>query len=140
MSTVFIIIGGLVVVFLVLIVFSYFKMKNTPNVTNSENVKVLGPKNIDFQIKQGLVLVDYWAAWCAPCKMMAPVLNEIADENIGKITVGKVNVEQYQQLAQKYKIKNLPTLVLFNKGKEVHRMIGFKNKKALMNEIKPFLN
>jgi thioredoxin 1 len=139
MSTVFMIIGGLVVVFLVLIVYSYFKMKNTPNVSNSENVKVLSPKNIGFQIKQGLVLVDYWASWCAPCKMMAPVLNEIADENTGKLTVGKVNVEQYQQLAQKYKIKNLPTLVLFDRGKEVHRMIGFKNKKALMNEIKPFM-
>lgn len=140
MSTLFIIIGGLVVVFLGLIIYSYFKMKNTPEVSNSENIKVLTPKNIGFQIKQGIVLIDYWASWCAPCKMMAPVLNEIADEHSDKLTVGKVNVEQYQQLAQKYKIRNLPTLVLFDRGKEVHRIIGFKNKKALMNEIAPFLN
>ncbi|PKP08124.1 MAG: thioredoxin [Bacteroidetes bacterium HGW-Bacteroidetes-4] len=140
MNIVFIIIGALVVVFLGMIVYSYYKMKNTPDVKNSEQIKILTPKNIGFQMKQGTILIDYWAAWCAPCKMMAPVLNEIAEEQNGRLTVGKVNVEQYQQLASKYKIKNLPTLVLFQKGKEVHRIIGFKNKRTLMKEIEPFLN
>ncbi|HAM97326.1 MAG TPA: thioredoxin [Marinilabiliales bacterium] len=100
----------------------------------------MNPKNIDFQLKNGYVLVDFWASWCAPCKMMAPELNELAEDTSLKLTVAKVNVEQYQQLANKYKIKNLPTLVLFHKGKEVHRLIGFKNKKAIVKEIQSFLS
>jgi|SRR3989339_1116623 thioredoxin 1 len=134
------IIGALVLAFLVLLVYSYFKMKNIPEVKKSEKIKIMNPKNIDFQLKNGYVLVDFWASWCAPCKMMAPELNELAEDTSLKLTVAKVNVEQYQQLANKYKIKNLPTLVLFHKGKEVHRLIGFKNKKAIVKEIQSFLS
>lgn len=129
------IIIGLVVAFLGLLVFSYYKMKNTPEVKRSEKIKILNPKNMDANLKNNVVLVDFWASWCAPCKMMAPVLNEIAEDDKTSFTVAKVNVEQYQQLATKYKVKNLPTLVLFKNGKEVQRLVGFKNKKAILKEI-----
>jgi len=135
MSTFLIIIIGLVVAFFGLMVFSYYRMKNTPEVKKSEKIKILNPKNIDVNLKNKIVLVDFWASWCGPCKMMAPVLNEIAEDDKTSFTVAKVNVEQYQQLAAKYKVKNLPTLVLFKNGKEVQRLIGFKNKKAILKEI-----
>ncbi|MFA6404274.1 MAG: thioredoxin [Salinivirgaceae bacterium] len=135
MSTFLLIIIGLVVAFLGLLVFSYYKMKNTPEVKRSEKIKILNPKNMDANLKNNVVLVDFWASWCAPCKMMAPVLNEIAEDDKTSFTVAKVNVEQYQQLATKYKVKNLPTLVLFKNGKEVQRLVGFKNKKAILKEI-----
>lgn len=140
MSIFIIIVGVLVVAFLGLLVYSYFKMKNMPDVKKSEKIKILNPKNIDAHIKSGWIIIDFWASWCAPCKMMAPELNELAEDDTLKLTVAKVNVEQYQQLASKYKIKNLPTLVLFNKGKEVHRLVGFKTKKAIIKEIQGFMN
>jgi thioredoxin 1 len=135
MSTFLFIIIGLVVAFIGLLVFSYFKMKNTPEVKRSEKIKILNPKNIDVSLKNRVVLVDFWASWCAPCKMMAPVLNEIAEDDKTSFTVAKVNVEQYQQLAAKYKVRNLPTLVLFRNGKEVQRLVGFKNKNTLLKEL-----
>jgi thioredoxin 1 len=135
MSTFLIIIVVLVVAFFGLLIYSYFKMKNTPEVKRSEKIKILNPKNIDANLKNKVVLVDFWASWCAPCKMMAPVLNEIAEDDKTSFTVAKVNVEQYQQLAAKYKVKNLPTLVLFKNGKEIQRLIGFKNKKGILKEI-----
>jgi thioredoxin 1 len=139
MSTFIIIIIALVVIFFGLLVYSYYKMKNTPEVKKSEKIKILNPKNIDLSLKNRVVLVDFWASWCAPCKMMAPVLNEIADDESTKFTVAKVNVEQYQQLAAKYKVKNLPTLILFNNGKEIQRLVGFKNKKAILKDIQGFI-
>ena len=86
-------------------------------------------------MKNKIVLVDFWASWCAPCKMMAPVLNDVADELTGNANVGKVNVEQYQALAQKYQIRNIPTMILFKNGKEINRFVGVKNKEFLLQEI-----
>jgi thioredoxin 1 len=138
MSTFLIVILGIVAVLIGLIAFSYFKMKNMPEVKKSDKIIVLTPKTMKTQLRSGLVLVDFWAAWCAPCKMLAPVLNDIAD-NENNIKVAKLDVEKFQQTAAKYKIKNLPTLVLFKNGKEVTRIIGFKNKKAIMKEIEPYM-
>ena len=86
-----------------------------------------------------MVLVDFWAPWCSPCKLIAPVLNEIAEEQQGKIRIGKVNVDNQQALAAKYKVRNIPTLVLFKNGKEVKRFVGVKPKKALMAEVSEYM-
>ena len=139
MSTALIVAGVLAVGFLGLIVFSYFKMKNTPEVKKSDNIKVLNAKNFKMYIRGGLVLVDFWASWCAPCKMLVPVLNDIADNEGDKLTVCKINVEQYQQVASKNKIKNLPTLVLYKNGAEVSRIVGVKSKKAIMKEVMKYV-
>lgn len=84
------------------------------------------------------VIVDFWAAWCGPCKMMNPVLNEVADEVTGSATVGKVNVDHNQELAQRFKVRSIPTLILFRDGKEVARHMGVKPKKFLMQEIRKY--
>lgn len=135
MNPILLIAGGIVVIFIGLLTYAHYKAKNTPDLKKSANIKVLNAKNFKSQTSSGLVLVDFWAAWCAPCKMLTPVLNDIADNNKDQLAVAKLNVEQYKQVASKMKIKNLPTMVLFKDGVEVKRINGFKNKKAIMKEV-----
>ncbi len=77
------------------------------------------------------VLVDFWAVWCGPCSMIAPIVSEIADENFGKLKVGKVNVDEQMTLAMKYGVSSIPTLLLFKKGKVEERIIGACSKEEL---------
>lgn len=77
------------------------------------------------------VLVDFWAEWCGPCKMIAPVLEDIAAEYGDKVTIGKLNVDQNKSIPGEYKVISIPTLILFKNGEEVERSIGFKTKKEL---------
>lgn len=135
MKTALIITGTLIVIFGGLFLMARYKMKNIPVVADHSNIITLTDKNFDHQLKNKIVLVDFWASWCAPCKMMAPVLNDVSEELTGNANVGKVNVEEYQALAQKYQIRNIPTMILFKNGKEVNRFVGVKNKEFLMQEI-----
>lgn len=70
------------------------------------------------------VLVDFWAVWCGPCKMVAPVLTKLSEKHAGKLTVGKVNVDEQMELAEKYNISSIPTLILFKDGKVVDQIVG----------------
>lgn len=140
MSTTAIIILAFLAFFVLYIAYNYKKMKNMPDVPESANIKILNNKNFKPQIKSGIVLVDFWAPWCGPCKMMTPVLNDVAETEGGKVTIGKVNVDNQQQLAQKFNIRNIPTLVLFNNGKEVNRYMGVKTKKFLVKEVDRILS
>jgi thioredoxin 1 len=81
------------------------------------------------------VLVDFWAPWCGPCKMVAPVLEELAQEYAGKLKIVKLNVDQNQQVAAQFGISSIPTLIMFNNGKEAGKMIGFQSKDALKKMI-----
>jgi len=135
MQTTLILLGSLVAVFIIFIISVRRKMKNTPMVADHEKILTLTDKNFNNQTKNKLVLVDFWAAWCAPCRMMAPVLNEVAGELTQKSHVGKVNIEQYQILAQKYKVKSIPTMILFKNGKEINRFVGIKSKDFLLQQI-----
>src|ERR1051326_774839 len=77
------------------------------------------------------VLVDFWAEWCGPCKMIAPLLDELADEYNGKIKIGKVNVDEQQSLAGQYGIRAIPPLLLFKGGQIAEQMVGAKSKRDL---------
>ncbi|HEY5298449.1 MAG TPA: thioredoxin [Verrucomicrobiae bacterium] len=77
------------------------------------------------------VLIDFWAEWCGPCKMIAPLLDELADEYNGKIKIGKVNIDEQQALATQYGIRAIPTLLLLNKGQVAEQMVGAKSKRDL---------
>lgn len=134
MSTILIIVIAALALFIGFIVFNYYRMKNMKPVADSKKIKVLGSKNFKPAISRGVTLVDFWAPWCAPCKIVAPILNEIA-ESENRVTIAKVNVDMQKQLAQKYKIRNIPTLVMFKNGKEVRRYVGVKTKKFLEKEI-----
>ena len=111
------------------------RMKNIPVVDDHINILTLTDKNFQHQTKNKVVLVDFWAGWCAPCRMMAPVVNEVADELTGNSHVGKVNIEQYQSLAQKFQVRNIPTMVLLKNGREINRFVGIKNKDFLIRQI-----
>ena len=111
MQTAFIIIGSIVLGFLIINVYARIKMKSLPKVADHANILTLTDMNFQQQTKNKVVLVDFWAEWCAPCKVMAPVLNEVADELSGNSHVGKLNIEQYQSLAQKFNVRSLPTLI-----------------------------
>jgi thioredoxin 1 len=138
MQNTLIIIGITISVLVIFYILARLKMKNIPTVADSEKILTLTDKNFQHQIKNRLVLIDFWAAWCAPCRMMAPVLNEVADELAGNSYVGKINIEQYQSLAQKFQVRNIPTLILLKNGKEINRFVGVKSKQFLLEQINKY--
>lgn len=86
------------------------------------------------------VLVDFWATWCGPCKMIAPILDELATEHAGKLTIAKLDVDDNQGTAIKYQVMSIPTLILFKNGQPVERLLGFMPKEALLAKLAPSLN
>ena len=94
----------------------------------------------EVEKSNGVVLVDFWATWCSPCKMIAPIVEQIASEYEGKLTVGKLDTDANVQTALKYGVMSIPTLILFKNGQPVERIVGYQPKERLMTKIKPHLN
>lgn len=88
--------------------------------------KNLTRADFDKEVMQnsGIVLVDFWAAWCGPCRMVAPVLEEVEEEYKGKVTVGKVNVDEEGTLASEYAVVSIPTIIIFKDGKQLEKIVG----------------
>lgn len=82
------------------------------------------------------VIVDFWAAWCGPCKMLGPVISEVAKESKGEYAVGKVNVDLEGELAQMFGVSSIPTVILFSGGKPAKKIIGYRPKKDILNLLK----
>ncbi|MEN6326213.1 MAG: thioredoxin [Syntrophomonas sp.] len=101
------------------------------------DVKVFNIENWSQEVlKSDLpVLVDFWAPWCGPCKMVGPVVESLAADNEGKIKVGKVNVDENQSLAAQFGIRGIPTLTIFKDGAEVKRIVGAQNKAQLQKVV-----
>lgn len=129
------------VIVLVVLAFGFYvykaqaKLKAAPMVSDSEKITTLTDKNFDHQAKNSLMLVDFWAAWCGPCRMMAPILNELSLELDENQKVGKVNIEDYPMLAKRFSVRNIPTLILFKNGTEVARIVGVKSKDYLLKQM-----
>ncbi len=81
------------------------------------------------------VLVDFWATWCRPCQMVAPILEELTQEYADKLTIAKLDVDQNQQTAQKYRVMSIPTMIIFKQGKPVANIVGFKPKDQLKKQL-----
>jgi thioredoxin 1 len=136
MQTTLFIFGLIIVAFGIVIFTARAKMRNIPMVADHEQIVTLTDKNFQHQTKDKLMLVDFWASWCAPCRMMAPVLNDVAGELKGEANIGKVNIEQYQQLAKKFNVRSIPTLILLKNGVEVNRFVGIKSKEFLLQQLR----
>ena len=133
-------ITGIAIAAIVFAIITYFylamkKLKSAPMAPDSEKIKVLTEQNFNQQTKKGVILVDFWASWCAPCKMMVPILNELAEVLPANKTVGKVDVEKFQSIASKFNIRGIPTMILFKDGKEINRFVGMKKQDFLLNEM-----
>lgn len=131
----FIILGVLGVLLAFLLFRANQQMRQLKDVKSSEKVKILTDQNFNNQIKTGVVLVDFWAEWCMPCKLMVPVLNELAEETGKKITIAKLNVDESNKTASQFSVRSIPTMILFKNGKEIHRFVGVKTKDYLLKEL-----
>jgi len=91
--------------------------------------------NFDKVIGKTTILVDFWAEWCAPCKVQDPILEEVAKELNGRALVGKVNVDDNRTLASKYGIMNIPTMILFKNGQKVHQFVGVQSREKIISTV-----
>jgi thioredoxin 1 len=126
---------ALIIAAIAYLYFAARKLKNMPEVPENKDIVILDSGNYQHQLKSGIALVDFWASWCMPCKMMAPILNDVAAEADGKAKICKVDVQQHQDISAKFSVRNIPTLILFKNGKEINRFVGVKTKDFLLKEI-----
>jgi thioredoxin 1 len=102
---------------------------------NNMNITELTKSNFDEKVAFGRSLVDFWAAWCGPCRAVAPIIDEVAKETAGRVNVYKVNVDNEGELAARFEVMSIPTIIIFDNGKEVNRFVGVQSKAALLAEL-----
>ena len=100
----------------------------------SLELKITGT-NFDSETKDGVTLVDFWAPWCGPCRMQGPIIEKIAGHLTGKAKIGKCNTDEEQSLASRFGIKSIPTMLLFQNGKETERLIGLQTESSLLEKL-----
>jgi thioredoxin 1 len=109
--------------------------KSVSTQNSKENVLILTDQNFAKVVKSGVVLVDFWATWCGPCRIFAPRLEEIALEMGKKVVAGKLDTDRNQITSAKYNIRYLPTIILFKEGVEIKRFVGLQEKETIVNAI-----
>jgi|SRR5689334_11799225 thioredoxin 1 len=103
----------------------------------SENVKEFTDQNFETEVLKSneLVLVDFWAEWCGPCRMLAPTIDKIATDYAGKVKVGKVDTDSNREVSMKYQISAIPTVILFKGGEVAHKFVGLRQEKDFKEAI-----
>jgi len=131
---------GLVLVFFI---YRMYKMRHllTSNAGSetSEHTLIITDANFEKTIAKGVTLIDFWAPWCAPCRIQGPIINELANEMMGKAQIGKLDVDQNKRIATKLSIRSIPTILVFKEGEIVKQLVGVKSKSVLTKEIEKFL-
>jgi thioredoxin 1 len=135
MQITLIVLGVVIALFIFLVLRAKRQLSHLKEVKDNDKILILTDQNFSNKIKNGTVLVDFWASWCMPCKLMVPVLNELAESTNGKVNIAKLNVDEAKVTASKFAVRSIPTLILFKNGKEIHRFVGVKTKDYLLKEL-----
>ncbi len=109
---------------------------------NSKSLEVeVNGNNFKQEVLESTIptLVDFWAPWCMPCRMLEPIIEKLAEENVGKLKVCRLNTDENQNIAAQYGIQGIPTLIVFKEGKEVGRTVGVMSKEKLQEKLDPIL-
>ena len=106
---------------------------------NEQKPIVLSDASFQNEIKEGIVLVDFWATWCGPCRRQGPIVEELAKEFAGKVKVCKLDVDHNRETATKYYVRSIPTIIIFKDGKVVERLVGLRSKSELTKTLKVYL-
>jgi thioredoxin 1 len=107
--------------------------------SSDKNIITFTTDNFRNETAEGIVLVDFWASWCMPCKAMAPVVEEIASQTKGKVKVGKVDIDANGSLANQFWIKAIPTIIIFKDGQAVEKLVGIQSRSALINALSKYV-
>jgi thioredoxin 1 len=108
------------------------------NTVKEKGIMVLTQDNFSKETAKGVVLVDFWASWCMPCKAMAPIVDEIALHTKGKVSVGKVDIDESGSIANEYGINSIPTLLIFKDGKLMESFTGIQSKETLIQALSKY--
>ncbi len=124
---------------LLLIVASFaFTVANNPKTQKESKVKILNTESFDKYISKGVVVVDFWATWCAPCRVQGPIIDDLSKE-MKKVRFGKLDVDKNRQIAMRYGIRAIPTLIIFKDGKVAEKVVGLHQKEDLKGIISKHL-
>lgn len=126
------VLAGLVIGF---IFYNFLKSKKRISAPPSENVKILTDENFKTTISSGVTLVDFWAPWCAPCRVQGPIIDDLADEIGDKANISKLDIDNNKKTAQMLGIQSIPTLMLFKDGNIVKKFVGVKPKGQLLKAV-----
>lgn len=121
-------------------IYLFLKNRKRMNRPPSENIRELTDQNFHSIIKKGVSLVDFWAAWCGPCRVQGPIVDEIADEMKDKANICKMDIDTHRVIPGKFGIQSIPTLLIFKEGRVVQKFVGVKSKSVLIQAIQSHLS
>ncbi len=125
--------------FTVIIIAVLLSLVSCKSGSADKSIITLTTDNFNTETAKGVVMVDFWATWCVPCRAMAPVLEEIADQTKGKLTVGKVDIDKNGPLANRFGIQAIPTIIIFKDGQAMETLVGVQSKAALVNALSKYV-
>lgn len=111
------------------------KAQTETKVKNEKKVKILTDESFGTTINSGITVVDFWATWCAPCRIQGPIMDDVADEVGNGVTIAKLDVDNNRRVAAQYQIRSIPTIMIFKNGKMVKKFVGIQSKEILKKEI-----